>query len=168
MQSIALTISRLATGFAGYSTFTWLFDYPLFTWVIWYFGMVTGGIIMIALSFAVDYYTLKFYDWSRTDWLALEYLKSHKSYEGSSRPKRLLKFLFTKTPVWVQVVLLSLKFNSFVVTVLLRSGSYNYDGLSSRDWRIFWLSFLVSQIYWIIIIGLGIEITESSIGWFLS
>lgn len=123
---------------------------------------------MIALSFIVDYYTLRFYDWTKTDWLALEYLKSLRSYEGNSASKKLLRCIFTKTPTWIQVVLLSLKFNSFVVTVLLRHGAYNYNGLSKRDWGNFWLSFLVSQIYWILVIGAGIEITESSISWLFS
>jgi hypothetical protein len=52
---------------------------------------------------------------------------------------------------------LSVKFNAFITTALLRHGAFEFNGLSRRDWGIFWLSFVATQVYWIMIIALGVE-----------
>lgn len=151
----------LFAGFSFYSLFSWLYDYPFCTFVIWKFGYLKGTVIFTLLSIVVDIISIKLYDWSETDWLAIEYLKSVKSYSGENKLKKLIKYIFTSTPVWVQVVVLSPKFNAFIITALLREGSYQFNGLSKRDWCIFWGSFLTTQLYWLIIISLGVYSAET-------
>lgn len=158
---IAVTrLTQVMTGLCSYSLFNWLYDYFFYTFVLWKFGILLGGIIIVSLSFVLDFSTLKLYDWSKSDWLALEYIKSLKQYKGKNIFKRFLSFIFNSTPLVVQLAVLSTKFNAFVVTTLLREGAYEYQGLSRRDYAIFILSNLIGHLYWIAILGLGIEATQ--------
>jgi hypothetical protein len=151
-------ISKVLTGTAFYSVLNWLYDYPLYSLVLWYGGVVWGGLFMALLSIPVDLVTLKFYDWSQQDWFAIEYLKAMKEYRGRNLLKRGLRGVFCGTPKWLQVIVLSIKFNAFAVTTLLRKGAYQYQGLTRSDWKVFWCSYLVGQVYWIFVIGSGLEI----------
>lgn len=151
---------RVVTGTAFYSSVCWVFDYPFYSWVLWHLGPLWGGGVMILLSIPFDLLTYKFYDWSQEDWFAIEHVKSLKHYTGKNPFNRLIGWILRETPVVVQVPVLSLRFNSFVVSAFLREGSYTFQGLSARDWRIFWWSFLIGQVYWIIVIGSGIEVVQ--------
>jgi hypothetical protein len=149
-------IGRYTLGVSAYSAFAWLFDYPLFGSVIWYFGPVRGGIIMLVLTLMVDLGSIRLYDWSKKDWLALEFIRSHRLYSGQNFLRRCVRWILTKTPVPMQVVFLSLKFNAFIVTALLREQRSSFNGLSRKDWGIFALSFISAQIYWSFCISAGV------------
>jgi len=156
----AVSLESLATytvGFSAYSVFAWLFDYPLFGGVMWYFGALWGSLIMLALTLAVDIGSIRLYDWSKRDWLALEFIRSHRDYVGRNPLRRATRFVLTKTPLWIQVLCLSLKFNAFIITALLREEASSYNGLSRRDWGIFTLSFVAAQLYWSLCIYGGIQ-----------
>ena len=156
----SVSIESLATytvGFSAYSVFAWLFDYPLFGGVMWYFGAVWGSLIMLALTFAVDIGSIRLYDWSKRDWLALEFIRSHRDYSGRNIFRRAARFVLTKTPVWIQVLCLSVKFNAFIITTLLREEGSSHNGLSRRDWGIFAVSFIAAQVYWSLCIYGGIQ-----------
>lgn len=144
-------------GFSSYTIFAWLYDFPLYALVIWHLGPLWGGLAMTALTIPVDLYCLRLYDWSQKDWLAIEFIKSQKGYRGTNIFRLFARFVLTRTPIPVQILLLSVKFNAFIITALLREGDHQFNGLSSRDWRIFWFSFLTSQLYWIAVVATGIE-----------
>jgi hypothetical protein len=153
-------LKEFLAGASAYSIFAWFYDYPLYMFVIGYLGPIWGGITMTLLTIPVDLLSLRLYDWSKKDWLALEYLRSHREYSGANRIKKLIKLLLTKTPKLVQATVLSIKFNAFIITALLREGADNKLQLSRRDWVLFWWSFLVSQLYWVLVIWLGLETAE--------
>ncbi len=156
-------LSKVLTGSVIYSIWNWLYDYPFYSFTIWYLGILKGGLLMAMLSIVVDLATLKFYDWSKEDWFALEYIKALKDYKGKNVIKNFFGYVMLSTPLAVQVVVLSTKFNSFMVTALLREGAYKYQGFSTRDWMIFWSSYVFSQIYWILIISGGVNLLEQLI-----
>lgn len=151
-------ITHVLTGTIIYTTLSWIYDYPIYTLVIWYFGILKGGLIMALFSIPLDLLTLRFYDWSKEDWFAIEYIKSMREYSGKNPFKKFIGYILRSTSLPVQVIVLSIKFNSFVVTTLLREGAYKYRGFSRRDWCIFWSSFVVTQTYWIFIIGGGLKL----------
>jgi roadblock/LC7 domain-containing protein len=153
-------LSRVLAGTAVYSLLNWIYDYPLYALVILYAGIFWGGLFMVILSIPIELLILKFYNWSCEDWLAIEYLKSIKDYQGSSLYKKALKFVLLKTPIPLQVAVLSTKFNAFMVTILLRENAYQYNKFSKKEWAIFWTSFLGGQVYWTLVIGTGIEVGE--------
>jgi hypothetical protein len=150
-------VKTFAVGFSSYWVFAWLFDYPLFGAVVWQFGPIWGGLIMLVLTLLVDIGSIRFYDWSKRDWLAVEFIRSHKGYAGRNPVRRLVKFVLTKTPKVLQVMLLSLRFNAFIVTTLLRDPASSFNGLSRSDWGIFALSFVTAQLYWTLVIYGGIQ-----------
>lgn len=144
-------------GFSSYTVFAWLYDFPLYAFVMWHLGPVLGGLVMTLLTIPVDLYCFRLYDWSEQDWLAIEYIKKQKNYEGNNFLRRFVKFVLTRTPIPFQILILSGKFNAFIITALLREGAYQFNGLTRRDWKIFWFSFLTTQLYWIVVVAAGVE-----------
>lgn len=153
-------IGRIKLWVAGiglYYILTWIYDYIVVSFLLIYFGFLKGIIIVVILSMVIDLATLKFYDWFKKDWLALETLKEmehKKNFFG-----RLLNFVHNKS-VFVTVVVLSLTSNAFIVTTYMRKGANLYNGLTKRDWIIFISSSLLINVYWVFIIGGGIEIIK--------
>ena len=144
-------------GIGSYYILTWVYDYVVVSFLLIYFGLLKGIIVVVILSMIIDLATLKFYDWFKKDWLALETLKdmeNKKNFFG-----KLLNFVHNKS-VFVTVVVLSLTSNAFVVTTYMRKGANLYNGLTKRDWAIFISSSLLINVYWVFVIGGGIEIIK--------
>jgi len=59
---------------------------------------------------------------------------------------------------WAEFLFLSLKWDPFITTAFMRAGTGQYDGMSRKDWKIFWLSVLVANLWWILVIYTGISI----------
>lgn len=146
-------ITRWLTGIPLYSGFSWIIDYPIYSYVIWKLGIITGGILMSAIAFVIDLVTLVLYDKAATDWLALETAKELRNYSGSNRIKRLMAHVLTKTPFFIQLLFCSIKFNPFMTTTFLRPSAHEYPGMTKRDWSIFLASFVICQTYWTLIIS---------------
>jgi len=109
---------------------------------------------MSVLSFLVCLLLLKFYDWSKRDWLGIEAVKSMKHYEGNSRLGRLIAWLLCRGDA-VACVTLSLRYDPFITTAYLRRGAFN--GMMTRDWRIFVLSWFIGNAWWCLFCYAGVE-----------
>ena len=145
------------SGIGFYYVFTWVYDYVVVSFLLWKFELIKGGVMVFILSSIVDLLTLKFYDWFKKDWLALETLKdleTHKGFVG-----KIFTFVHDKT-AFVSVVLLSLVVNPFVITAYMRKGAFQYNGMTKRDWLIFMSSSVISNFYWIVVVGFGVEIVK--------
>lgn len=159
-QSTSTLFSRIKlwlTGIGSYYVLTWLYDYVVVSFLLIYLGLVKGIIVVVILSMAIDLATLKFYDWLKKDWLALETLKDlehRKNFLG-----KLLNFVHNKS-TFVTIVVLSLTSNAFVVTAYMRKGVSLYNGLTKRDWIIFISSSLLINLYWVFVVGGGIELIK--------
>lgn len=138
-------IAELALGYTVNKIIVYGFDFGLYPLVIAWLGLGLGFIVMALLSFIICWLTMKFYDWSKRDWLGIEAIKGLKDYDGSSRYARWLSWVMRKSDP-VACVLLSIKFDPFIVTVYLRRGEFG--GMTPRDWRIFLLSWLIGNAYW--------------------
>ncbi|EKD43996.1 MAG: hypothetical protein ACD_72C00042G0002 [uncultured bacterium] len=145
------------TGGTFYYAFVWAYDYLFFTFILWKFGLIWGSAIIIATSFLLDLATMKFYDYLKKDWLAIETIKQagldQKNWFG-----KLVNWLLNKKGKFFVFVLLSIKFNPFLVTAYMRKGANTYDGLTSRDWFIFLASTIFANMYWILIVFGGLSI----------
>jgi hypothetical protein len=150
-------ITQWLVGGGLYYVFVWLYDYLVFSYVIWKYGAIRGGISMMILTFLVDVGTLKFYDWSKRDWLAIETVKELGETHG--KVGRVFKWIHGKG-FFLVIIFLSMKFNPFMVTAYLRKGVNQYDGLSFRDWVIFISSSLIGGIYWIVVIITGVSFLQ--------
>ena len=102
---------------------------------------------------------MKFYDWSKRDWLGIEALKGMKGYEGKNRLVKFLAGVLKKSDTAV-FLFFSIKEDAFVTMVYLRHGSYQFNGMSARDWRILLASLAVANIYWTLASYMGLSLVE--------
>ena len=117
---------------------------------------------MSLISLLVCWLTMKFYDWSQRDWLGIEAIKSLKEYDGPNRLGRALGWIMRQSDP-VACVLLSLRFDPFIVTVYLRRG--RFGGMTRRDWRIFLLSWLIGNAWWSIVVFTGLSAVQWLWNW---
>jgi hypothetical protein len=147
-----LAVGLTATNFIGYA-----FDYLLYPFIIYQFGLLKGGIIMTAASFATCIIVMKFYDWSKRDWFGIEAIKEIKTYRGDRKIGHVTSWVLKKSEPFV-FLFLSIKFDPFVTTAYMRHGTFN--GMNQRDWTIFMGSLLISNIYWTLASYMGISVVE--------
>lgn len=138
---------------------TYVYDYVFYPFMIWKLGVVKGGIIMIFLSTFVCYLLLLFYDWTKKDWLGIEAIKHIKDYGGNSRIGRAVSWVLKKGDFGI-MVLLSIQFDPFITTAYMRRGSGQYNGLSKRDWKIFFSSAVIANVYWTLMSFAGVSLIE--------
>lgn len=143
-------LSVWVLGILAYNLFVYAFDYMLYPYVIWKLGLVRGFVIMSPSSFGICWLTLVFYDWMKRDWIAIETIKKLREYEGQSKTIRFLsKVLEMSDPA--AMLILSIWKDPFICTAYMRKGTYQYNGLTRRDWKILIASVFISNIYWTLV-----------------
>ena len=150
-----LTLGILVKSFI----FGYFFDYLLYPFVIWKKGLIKGGLMMTVLAGLVYYLLLIFYDWSRRDWLGIEAIKGLKDYNGNSKIRRFTSWILRKSDI-VVLLFLSIKYDAFIITAYMRHGNHQYNGLARRDWKIFFSSLIISNIYWSLAAFMGVSVVE--------
>ena len=156
-MDILFRIKELALGHTVNQVICYSFDFGLYPLVIFWLGLGRGFAVMAGLSFLICWLTMRFYDWSKRDWLGIEAVKSLKNYTGTSRAGRLLAWVLRRSDP-VACVLLSIKFDPFIVTAYLRRGSFG--GMTRRDWKIFLLSWFIGNAWWSVVCFTGISAVE--------
>jgi len=144
--SLGLTVNQLTV---------WAFNFFLYPFVIYKFGVLNGGIVMTFLSFMACILTLRFYDWSKRDWLGIEMIKGLKGYRGDKGIGRITSWILKKSDPIV-FLFLSIKFDAFITTVYMRRGKFN--GMGKREWAIFMGSLIVGNAYWTLACYMGITL----------
>lgn len=152
-------ISILGVGYTVEAVLYYSFDYILYPFVIWQFGILKGGVVMTFLSLLVCYSQLRFYDWSKQDWLGIEAVKTVREYNGESAFRRSLAKLLQSSR-FLMFVFLSIKFDPFITTLYLREGINQFNGLSRRDWGTFLGSVLIGNVYWTLAAYFGVTVIE--------
>jgi len=152
-------LAILATGLLGNQLMVWGFDYLLYPFVLYNFGLWKGGLIMILLSFLVCRLTIYFYDYSKKDWLGIEAIKGLKEQTPKNYFERVSKFFLSKSEL-LAFFFLSIRFDPFITTVYLREGANEFNGMKRKDWSIFLYSLAISNIYWLIIVEAGIDLLK--------
>lgn len=155
MGGKASRLLELAVGLSANQVLVYVLDYGLYPYAIYQFGVFKGGAAMAAFSLLVCIVALWLYDWSKRDWLGIEAIKGMKNYEGESRAGRFFAWLMQKGDP-VAVVVLSIKFYPFITMLYLRRGKFN--GMSRRDWTILLASWVIGNVYWILVCSMGISL----------
>lgn len=159
---IKARIAELALGHTVNQVSIWIFDYGLYPVIMLWLGLVWGFVVMALLSFLYCWLTMRFYDWSKRDWLGIEAIKEIRQYEGTSRSRKWLAWVMQKSDP-IACLLMSIKFDPFIVTVYLRRG--RFGGMNRADWRNFLLSWLVGNAYWSIVCFTGVSVLTSAWTW---
>lgn len=146
---------ELAVGHTANAVMVYGFDFVLYPVVMWQLGLVKGFAVMALLSLLVCLLTLWFYDWSGRDWLGIEAVKQLRDGEADSRFRKMLAWALSRSD-WLACALLSIKFDAFITTAWMRRGAF--QGMTSRDWRIFFASWLMGNGWWALACFGGIEL----------
>jgi hypothetical protein len=159
-------IATIAIGQTFNQTFDWLFNYPLYLFVVEKLGLVQGYVVMAFASFLVCLIFIQFYDWLKVDWLGIEVAKEVRDFgpewikklNPESKIAKILWWPFSKIIfiiLWalkkgglVAFMALSIYTDPFITTVYMRKGRHEYNGLNRKDWRTFIASTIVSNAYW--------------------
>ena len=127
----------------------YLFDYVLYAWVIYKFGVIVGGVIMTILSACLCLVYFEIYDALKKDIFAIEAIKE------SGKESFIISW-FLKKGKLVQFIGLSFWKDPFYTTAFLREESFN--GLTRKDKMIFWGSVLLSNGFWVLTVFAGITL----------
>ena len=149
-QPLGHRLRTLVVGHTGNAFIGIGFDYLIYGTTIAVLGPIKGGLLMIAVSFLLDLLLIRFYDWSKTDWLGIEALKAVRDGAATSSFQRTLQWILRKGDA-VALVALSFKLNPFNVMLYLRHGAHLYNGMSRRDWLVLIASTLIGNVYWILV-----------------
>lgn len=159
-------VAIVALGYTFNFTFDWIFNYPLYGYVIERWGLKNGYFIMATLSFLTCLAFIRFYDWAKVDWLGIEVAKEVqdfgpmwiKNINVESKIGRILWWPVSKIILlilWavskgglIAFFALSVFTDPFITTVYMRKGWGEFNGLSRRDWLIFLASTIVGNAYW--------------------
>ena len=112
---------------------------------------------MTIASVFLNLAVIRAYDWSKRDWLMVETLKELKHKSEDQGVGGLVGRVLRKGDV-AAFFILSWSEDAIVVTLYLRHGVNQFNGLSRRDWMIFWASTVVSNLFWILSVFSAIEI----------
>lgn len=148
-------LGTLATGYTVKKLEEFLFDTVLYAYVVFVctqaYGVAHGSLvafaIMMPLSAIACVIYLKIYDSLKTDYLGLEALKALKDSTSSSLAARVGRKLLRSGDLGA-FFLLSLQGDAFMTVIYLRRGDNSYNGMTRRDWMIFFSSIFVSNAYW--------------------
>ena len=149
-------IATFGAGVAIKKSLDYGFDYGLYPVALIYFGYIWGGIIMTIASVFLNLAVIRAYDWSKRDWLMLETLKELKHKSQDEGVGGFLGWVLRKGDVPAFFILSWIE-DAIVVTLYLRHGVNQFNGLSRRDWMIFWSSTVVSNLFWILSVVSVIE-----------
>jgi hypothetical protein len=147
----------LAVGLTVNKIMDWPFNYILYPGVIYLLGIWWGSLIMTFLSFIYCLLTIWFYDWSKKDWLGIEAIKGLKNYEGGHSAGRMTSWFLRRSEP-VAFLFLTFWYDPFITMAYMRRGAYN--GMGTRDRRIFLASLLLGNFYWILASWLGVNLLE--------
>ena len=143
----------------------YVFDYVVYPAVIALLGSVIGGLVMTMFSALICWLYILLYDWSKKDWLGLELLKEVRDgEEGKGCVARFVQRI-ARRGNWFAFFAFSISTDPFVTTVYMRQGTEEYNGLSSRDWKIFWASVLVANLSWTIVVTAAFETIRFIFNW---
>ncbi len=114
-------VTELAIGLSANRLLEIGFDYLLYPYVVFAFGILRGGLVMGALSGLACILLIRFYDWSGRDWLGIEAIKSLKAYEGGNMAARLARWFMNKGDL-LFFLFLSVRYDPFITMVYMRHG----------------------------------------------
>jgi hypothetical protein len=153
-----MDIRSMSIGYTLTSILDNFFDYVVYTAVIIYCGPFRGGLVMIVISAIVSLIYIKGYDVIKKDWMGIEAIKEIR--EEVIAENKWIAWLVLKGR-WAEFLFVSCKWDPFITTAYMRAGVSQYNGMSRQDWKVFWLSLIVSNLWWILVIYTGISIATN-------
>ena len=155
-------ITQIGTGHLIYGAFNWLFDNVFYVYVVYTFGLLAGGGMMTAFSLAQCMITLLIYERMKIDWVGAGAVLQLLDVPRPSWWRRAANASTRrgKAAAFVGCCVFS---DPFITTAYFRKG--RFDGLTQRDWQIFFGSVVVSNFYWTLRSGLVAQLIATGWEW---
>lgn len=130
----------------------WIFDYPLYAYVIFALGPVKGGVLMTVMALILNFGLVRAYAKSKYDWYGFEWLRLQEDKSGKGFIGKLLRM--GKVPAFV---FLSWR-DPFKAYIFARGK----NGLASKtDWVWFLGANILGNLIWIGMLSVGFEIIKN-------
>lgn len=149
-------IAILVIGLSGNKIISWIVNYVIDPFLVAHYGLLKGGFAVIIFSFFICLVTIVFYDWAKKDWLGIEMIKEMKECEGMNYITRVIKWILRKGDN-VAFVGLSILTDPFITLIYFRKGANRYNGMGRWEWKIFFASILISNLWWVMVVFGGIQ-----------
>ena len=149
----------IGLGVLGNHAIDYAFNYGIYPFVMWQLGALYGAVTMTFASLVVCFACLMFYQWTKQDWLGIETLKDIPDVDSPNKWRRLLAGLLVRGD-WITLLALSIWFDPFITVIVMRHGAFQFNGLSRRDWRIFFISLLIGNAWQSTITLTGLSVLQ--------
>jgi len=149
-------IGIMGSGHVFVSLLNHWFDFVFYPVIICINGPVKGVGIMIILAAAIDLVVVFFYDKTKEDWLGIEAFKGLEESVTSKTTKKIIDWTRNRGDIMTSAIL-SFLIDPLLIMLYMRQGSGRYNGISGRDWKIFFTATIVGNVYWAVLIYFGIE-----------
>lgn len=137
-----------------------VFDYGVYTSVVAFYGIIVGGTIMWVAAFVLDVSLMHVYSYFGKDIFGFELIAGWREYEGGS-PWKLLRRKILSMSDPVVFLFITVSANPFLATVYMRKTDKARKGMDRRDWKLFLVSFVVSNLAWTLFSDLISPMTKS-------
>lgn len=151
-------LAAIGFGHGLYGAFNWVIDNVVYVYVVHTLGMVVGGAIMTTFSLVQCAVTLIVYERMGIDWVGAGFVQALRDKPHPNAIERLVIWASHGHPVIIFLLLCAWQ-DPFITTAYFRGGRFH--GLSSRDWQLFLLAVLVSNLYWIFVADLIGEVVAA-------
>lgn len=155
-------IGLIAIGHTANQAQVVLFDYLLYPAMLLWLDPLIGGGIMTVLSALFCWLLIILYRWSGRDWLGLELVRDLRDGPSPNHPLLRWTRAILRAGRMPALIMLSVRFDPFITTLYLRDGTPGHSGLSPQDWRVFWASVVISNLYWIGALSVLIELARGA------
>ena len=155
-------LAQIGTGHLLYASFNFVFDEIVYVYVVYRLGMLVGGGIMTTFSLVQCAITLLIYERMQIDWVGAGSLARLASVPNPCWWQRIVRWAMHRGKVAIFIALCLFQ-DPFITTAYFRQG--RFDGLTGRDWRIFFGSVLVSNLYWTLRSGVAAAILVTAWRW---
>jgi hypothetical protein len=144
-----------------YEIFNFLFNYPLYGWVMFKLGLGRGWIVMATASTVQNVATFLYHEKSKVDWLFAKTARDweKKTTKNSSKFRKIVvKITKSRDKGFVGIitfVIASLNFDPTIVAAHYRKS--HFTGISRHDWGLLFSSAIIANLWWGFRMGILIE-----------
>lgn len=149
--------SQIAVAVLGqtfYRIFNYFVDFVFCPALILWLGMFYGSAIYVLSTLAIDLGSMVLYDNLKRDILGLELGKELRGWFGERVLRSRAKISDLSLPARLLVTLgLTAMMGPFQIVVFMRQANEYREKMSAEEHIIFWLSFVVGNLYWVLVVG---------------
>ena len=155
-------IQEIGTGLFIYEVFNFVYDWLFYPFALAYWGLLKGGVIVVAGSLVQCAFVFWLYVYMRIDWVGAHALRELETKEEKTWFERMAvwlgkdkKSLFEKLCSPIVFVALTLPIDPLIVALHYRRK--HFEGISLRDWGLLISAVAAANLWWLLKVGTIVE-----------